>query len=148
MSEQIRERPILFNSEMVRAILDGEKTVTRRLIKPQPTTKMMDFDDAAELIAAACEPYQVGDRVRVRQWEDMKTIPAFACGMRPLCGKTAVIECVSGNGVVHVIPCDSANDPLWGCFTFTPDMFEPAEEVKPMSGLERALGVQEGRLND
>lgn len=29
-------KPILFNTEMVWALLEGRKTVTRRVIKPQP----------------------------------------------------------------------------------------------------------------
>lgn len=79
-----KERPILFSGAMVRAILDGRKTQTRRVVKPQPPAGTREVgiyhypsdrdcfypSDGASIIGAWAQhcPYgQPGDRLWVRE---------------------------------------------------------------------------------
>ncbi|AYW39447.1 hypothetical protein [Pseudomonas aeruginosa] len=72
--ETPRERPILFNDQMVRAILEGRKTVTRRAVKD---TGFYAIDAAIhgnevalrerEALSTRCPFGQPGDRLWVRE---------------------------------------------------------------------------------
>lgn len=90
----MRERPILFSGPMVRALLAGTKTQTRRVVKPQPDSTHSGFPywnvggyraswcrsaaDGGPLEPAnplACSYGQPGDRLWVREtwcrkWDD------------------------------------------------------------------------------
>lgn len=71
----MKERPIIFSGEMVRAILDGRKMMTRRVVKNMPSSlpgwwKALHWASAGHFIKGAKEhcPYgQPGDRLWVRE---------------------------------------------------------------------------------
>ena len=92
-------KPILFNTEMVRAILDGRKSCTRRLVKPQPdeehtyplgfvtdSTEKKDvgcfgfgIDEYGGSIQYVKPSYQLGDILYVR--ETFAWCPCWDCGL-------------------------------------------------------------------
>ena len=95
-----RMKPILFNTDMVKAILDGRKTVTRRVVRlppgispyrvelaPETLDDLSEWDflygqqikgGLADCFYRACAPYKLGDILYVREtWAD---IPETAPG--------------------------------------------------------------------
>jgi len=101
-------KPILFNTVMVREILDGRKTCTRRVIKPQPTALDLSFAEnradvdqkkvsdykakisqnvTNKLISDTRPPYHPGDILWVREtWG------------KPTCGTPYLYRAFTGPG--------------------------------------------------
>jgi hypothetical protein len=73
----VKERPILFSAPMVRAILDGSKTQTRRVVKQQPKHAPFQTEDSIHELGAEwftshgwvgkCPYGQPGDQLWVRE---------------------------------------------------------------------------------
>lgn len=80
----VKERPILFSGPMIRAILDGKKTQTRRVVKPQPEYREnvaltgmhgtfvkggwnLDVPAARAMFLQSCPYGKAGDRLWVRE---------------------------------------------------------------------------------
>lgn len=73
----MKERPILFSGPMVRAILDGRKTQTRRMMKHQPPVRSLGFSRSKVVHEFSicgrdhrCPYGKPGDRLWVREtWQ-------------------------------------------------------------------------------
>jgi hypothetical protein len=67
----MKERPILFSAPMVRALLDGSKTQTRRAVKGEMLSNLGDLPHVPDWITAdvprLCPYGQPGDRLWVRE---------------------------------------------------------------------------------
>lgn len=114
-------KPILFNTEMVKAILDGKKTVTRRVIKPQPTGAI------AHLSVGSCwpgyfgceeservlkPPFMEGDLLYVR--ETWQFIPCIDCRAH-----------VHGGCIEVPVTYEDRDSVGEGCFVYRADYPEP-----------------------
>lgn len=73
----MKDHPMLFSAPMILALLAGNKTQTRRIVKPQPTTKPFwgcvggkGFGFFDDLTPIRCQYGQPGDRLWVREtWQ-------------------------------------------------------------------------------
>lgn len=127
----MRVLPILFNTEMVRAILDGRKTVTRRVIKKSQCILLSKYEVSEflqkqdlhvpfnsmtdkELIASTYKlPYIKGDTLYVR--ETWAFIPCIGCDGKYNRGQA--MNCYD----LQAVEYDDGSSISDGCFVYRAD---------------------------
>ena len=136
------ERPILFNDAMVRAILDGRKTQTRRVVKPQPSDASkwvaVDHFGNGEFVpvlpchgrphgihapaAISCPYGQTGDRLWVR--ESFMPAPLEVVPETPEPTRWDIIYAADGGQSVKLAPA-GYNPTLYNHERWTPSIHMP-----------------------
>lgn len=150
-----RELPILFNTEMVRAILAGKKTCTRRLPSNRVREEYFEYDDWANTVGGSgikklsekefyeqYPPYQVGDILYVREtWERFEcwNCEGDGRGNCPKETKKSVLDKTCGCYMYR------ATDEISGDAKWHPSIHMPKEAARIWL---RVVDVQLERLQD
>lgn len=107
------DKPIIFSGPMIRALLDGQKTQTRRVLKPQPEERAnglwhvfnryggsagVHVDQVGE-VAADYAPWRSGDRLWVRETCGRRT--ASFLGIEATNGVEEAFYVADGEDVVN-----------------------------------------------
>ncbi|HCY2152874.1 TPA: hypothetical protein O1J22_004161 [Escherichia coli] len=103
MDQKMKKRGMIFNDEMVRAILGGNKTQTRRIVEE----KFYGRAVAAELLAKHCPYGQPGDRIWVRE---TYRVHGKATDVATLVYRASVRN--SWTEQTHRVPVDVCNKPV------------------------------------
>lgn len=126
-----KERPILFSGEMVRAILEGRKTQTRRIAKAKHTLNV-DISESGKVTFKNCPYGQIGDRLWVRESVLISTPNFGDCPEDHNCTDT------NGNGrVVQYVASNPDTEAAKGYgIKTTPSIFMPRWASRIMLEIE------------
>lgn len=134
MKGEVKERGMIFNDEMVRAILGGNKTQTRRIVEE----KFYGRAVAAELLAKHCPYGQPGDRIWVRE---TYRVHGKATDVATLVYRASVRN--SWTEQTHRVPVEVCNKPVSEKWTPSIHMPRWASRI-----LLEITNVRVERLND
>lgn len=129
MSTQTKEKPIIFSAPMIRALLEERKTMTRRVVDPQPVEGQRigpcHFNASGYAIwegdSCTCKgvrcPYQVGMRLWVKENLKRNAMGAWEYAATPGFGLIArsmdAIEWASRAAKTKKTQCPSMFMPRW-----------------------------------